>query len=131
MQLLAKLKRRVRDLETECIALCHAARQPQTPWHAKLVVAAVVAYALSPIDLIPDFVPVVGLMDDLVVVPLGIALAVKLVPPAVMAECRARARGEAKPRVRAANVAAAIVVAVWIGLSLWGALWIYRVFFQA
>ena len=74
---------------------------------------------------------IMGLMDDLVVVSLGIALAVKLVPPAVMAECRARARSEAKPRVRAANVAAAIVVAVWIGLSLWGALWIYRVFFQA
>lgn len=131
MQLLAKLKRKVRDLESECIALYYAARHPETPWHAKLVVAAVVAYALSPIDLIPDFVPVLGLMDDLVVVPLGVALAVRLVPPAVLSECRARARGDAKPRVRAASLAAAIVVAVWIGFACWGVLWLYRNFFQA
>jgi len=68
-----------------------AARDPRVPWYAKLVAAAVAAYALSPIDLIPDFIPVVGHLDDVIIVPLGLWLAIRLIPPAVLAELRDRA----------------------------------------
>jgi uncharacterized membrane protein YkvA (DUF1232 family) len=89
--LLEELKKRVGYLKAETFALYLAARDPRTPWYAKLVVAGIVAYAFSPIDLIPDFVPVLGYLDDLVLIPAGIALAIKLVPDQVLMECRARA----------------------------------------
>src|SRR5436309_9813327 len=91
MPLLSSLKQRARHLKSETFALYLAARHPATPWYAKLLVAGIVAYALSPIDLIPDFVPILGYVDDLVLIPLGVALALRLIPPAVMMECRARA----------------------------------------
>lgn len=80
MALLAELKERARHLKAETFALYLAARDPRTPWYAKLIVADIVAYAFSPIDLIPDFVPVLGYLDDLILVPMGIALAIKLIP---------------------------------------------------
>lgn len=123
-----RLRERVRRLKREVHALVLAARHPRTPWYAKLVAAGVVAYALSPIDLIPDFIPVLGYLDDLVLVPLGIVLALKLVPPEVMAECRARA-GEARAAGgTASRVAAALIVALWLlaaGLAAW---WAYETF---
>ncbi len=91
MPVLARFKQRVRELKSETFALYLAARHRSTPWYAKLLVAVVVAYAFSPIDLIPDFVPILGYVDDLILVPLGIVLAVRLIPSAVMAECRSRA----------------------------------------
>ncbi len=92
-----------------------AARHPGTPWHAKLLALAVAAYALSPIDLIPDFVPVLGYLDDLVIVPLGILLVRWLVSPAVMAECRAAAEAAAqRPRSMAGAVA---IVALWVAAA--------------
>jgi uncharacterized membrane protein YkvA (DUF1232 family) len=129
MQLLAKFSGRIRDLKSECVALSFAARHPQTPWYAKLLVAAVVAYAMSPIDLIPDFVPVLGLMDDLLILSLGIALAIKLVPSPVMVECRALARTGGLPGTPAARVAAAVIIVIWAALSVWVALWVYGAFF--
>jgi len=129
MQLLAKFRGRIRDLKSECIALYFAARHPQTPWYAKLLVVAVVAYAMSPIDLIPDFVPVLGLMDDLLILSLGIALAIKLVPSSVMVECRALARTGALPGTPAARLAAAVIIVIWAALSVWAALWVYGAFF--
>jgi uncharacterized membrane protein YkvA (DUF1232 family) len=84
-------KARVAALRNESYALYLASRDPRTPWHAKLLVAAVVAYAVSPIDLIPDFIPVLGQLDDLLLLPIGIALAIRLVPPAVLEEKRALA----------------------------------------
>jgi len=77
----------------------NAVRHPGTPWYAKLFVAGIVAYAFSPIDLIPDFVPVLGYLDDLILIPMGIALAIRMVPPSVLTECRARAR-KSCPRAR-------------------------------
>jgi len=74
------------------VALWIAARDPRTPWYAKIVAAAVAAYALSPIDLIPDFIPVLGCLDDLIIVPLGILLVVKMIPTDLMAEFRAQSR---------------------------------------
>jgi uncharacterized membrane protein YkvA (DUF1232 family) len=93
-------------------ALSLAARDPRVPWYAKALAIAVAAYALSPIDLIPDFVPVVGYLDDLIIVPAGIALVVRLIPPEIMAEHRALAMvAQDRPMSRAA---AAVIVALWL-----------------
>lgn len=88
-----ELRKHARLLKMEIQALYLAARHPLTPWYAKLLVTAVVAYALSPIDLIPDFIPVLGYLDDLILLPLGIAWAIRLIPLTVMTECRERAQG--------------------------------------
>jgi uncharacterized membrane protein YkvA (DUF1232 family) len=119
-------KRRVRKLKAETYALYLAYRDPRVPWYARLLVAVVVGYAFSPIDLIPDFVPVLGYLDDLLLVPLGIWLALKLIPAEVMAEARARARqviAEGKPVNRAAAV---VVVALWLLLAALGVVWVVR-----
>lgn len=117
--MLERTKRWARTLKRDVVALWIAARDARTPWYAKLAAGTVAAYALSPIDLIPDFVPVLGYLDDLVIVPLGIALAIRLVPPELMAEYRAKA-AEAANRPRSL-VAAAMIAAIWV-LSL-TALW--------
>ncbi len=108
-------QKRAEALEADTYALYLAYRDPRTPWYAKGLVAAVVVYAVSPIDLIPDFVPVLGLLDDLIIVPLGATLAVRLVPREVMADCRERARHDTGPgaRRRTRGLAAAIVIAIW------------------
>jgi uncharacterized membrane protein YkvA (DUF1232 family) len=82
---------RARRLKLDLYALYLAARHPQTPWYAKLVVAAFVAYAVTPVDFVPDVFPILGWVDDLIFVPVAIALAVRFVPPPVLAECRGRA----------------------------------------
>ena len=89
--LLAQLKAQAARLKRNIAALYLATRDPRTPWHAKAFIAAVVAYALSPIDLIPDFIPILGYVDDLLLLPLGIYVAIKLIPPEIMSDCRARA----------------------------------------
>ncbi len=107
-------KQRARQLKQEAYAMYLALRDPRVPWYARLVAACVVGYAFSPIDLIPDFVPVLGYLDDLIIVPLGIALALKMIPADVMAECRARSQAvmaEGKPVNR---VAAGIIIAIWL-----------------
>ncbi|WP_425334845.1 YkvA family protein [Myxococcus stipitatus] len=110
-------RQKVRQLKTEVAALFLAARHPGVPWYAKLLAAGVVAYALSPIDLIPDFIPVLGLLDDLLLVPLGILLVRRLIPPSVLAECRARARQEAGRR-RTSWAAGAVIITLWGLLAL-------------
>lgn len=90
-----------------------AARDPRTPWHAKLVIVIVVAYALSPIDLIPDFIPVLGYLDDLLLLPLGIFLALKLIPTAVLADARQSAR-RANGNLPKSRVAAIVIIALWM-----------------
>ena len=119
------LKLRIAELRAETLALYLAARHPDTPWYAKLVVAAIVAYALSPIDLIPDFVPVLGYVDDLLLIPLGIAFAIKLIPASVLTECRARARDEFADGTPRSRRAAAVIVAIWLFLAVLAALWAY------
>ena len=125
MPVLARLKQAVRALERDVHALYLAARDPRVPWYAKAVALAVAAYALSPIDLIPDFVPVLGFLDDLVIVPLGIMLALRLIPPAIMAEHRATAAAAgALPRSRLAAVAIVILWLLGAALLTW-LLWPY------
>ncbi len=100
-----------RSLKRDVAALWIAARSPRTPMAAKIVAGAVAAYALSPIDLIPDFIPVLGYLDDIILVPLGIALAVRMIPAALMAEFRAEAVSMDR---RPSRWAAAFIVGVWL-----------------
>ena len=109
---LSRLRTWAREIKRDVYALYLASRDPRVPWYAKLTAACVAAYALSPIDLIPDFVPVLGYLDDLIIVPLGIALAVRLVPKAVLAEHRATAARAAD--VPVSKVGGAAIVALWI-----------------
>jgi len=92
MAVFATLAERARTVKHELLALALAVRHPSTPWYAKLVVAGCVAYALTPVDFIPDAIPVVGFIDDLIFIPLAIALAVRFIPAPVLADCRARSR---------------------------------------
>lgn len=110
-----------RAIKRDLVAVYHAARDPRTPRAARVLAAIVLAYALSPIDLIPDAIPVLGLLDDAILVPLGLLLVVRLIPPEVMAEHRARAGDERLPRSRAAAVA---IVGLWIVSGLAGAAWL-------
>ena len=118
---MSNVKRWAKHLKTETQVLASAARDPRVAWSAKLIVAIVVAYALSPIDLIPDFIPILGYLDDLVIVPLGIALAIRMIPKDVLAEHRARVttlNTDNKP----SRTGAAIVIALWIitaALVIW------------
>ncbi|HEX8224519.1 MAG TPA: DUF1232 domain-containing protein [Allosphingosinicella sp.] len=106
------LKTWARALRRDVTALWIAARDPRVPWYAKALAGAVAAYALSPIDLIPDFIPVLGLLDDLLIVPAGIWLVVRLVPAPLMAEFREQAVRRAERPT--SYVAAALIAAIWI-----------------
>jgi uncharacterized membrane protein YkvA (DUF1232 family) len=123
MATFAALRNRARELKIELMALALAARHPDTPWYAKLIVAGCVAYAVTPVDLIPDAIPVVGFIDDLVFIPLAVAFAVRFIPTPVMADCRVRSRAiEARaPRfswwmwmvISAAWLTAIVLIALW------------------
>jgi uncharacterized membrane protein YkvA (DUF1232 family) len=119
-----RLQTWARGLKIELAALALAARDPRTPMFAKVIVVCVVGYALSPIDLVPDPIPVLGYLDDLILLPLGIALAIRLVPEEVMRESRAAAISGKRPANR---VAAAIIVLVWIALAIVGFWWLRSV----
>lgn len=120
----ARLKERVRHLKGETFALYLAARHPGTPWYAKAFVAGVVAYAFSPIDLIPDFIPVLGYLDDLILVPLGIAIAIRMIPPAVLADCRVRAQAMMADGAPSSRTAAIVIIGIWILIAALLALWV-------
>lgn len=113
--MLDRLKRWARAIKRDVHALYLAARDSRVPWPAKAVAVLVAGYALSPIDLIPDFIPVLGYLDDLIIVPLGIWLAVRMIPPAIMAEHRATADAAAQRPVSKAGAAA--IVTIWILLA--------------
>ncbi len=123
--MIARLRRWARVIKRDVLALYLATRDPRVPWYAKAMAACVAAYALSPIDLIPDFIPVLGYLDDLILLPLGILLAVRLVPPATMAELRAEADARHAARPVSWTGAAAIGV-VWAVSLLAAAYWLVR-----
>jgi uncharacterized membrane protein YkvA (DUF1232 family) len=112
--LISRAKSWARIIQRDVVALWLAARDPRVPWHAKAIAAAVAAYALSPIDLVPDFIPVLGYIDDLLIVPLGIMAAVKLIPAPVMADLRLKALDVQKPRSTIGLIA---ILAIWLILS--------------
>jgi len=121
-------KERARQLKQEVYALYLAYRDPRVPWYARLAAALVVGYAFSPIDLIPDFIPVLGYLDDLVVVPLGAALAIRLIPATVLADCRERAQAELAAGKPTNWIAAGVVIAIWLLLAALAALLVLRAF---
>ena len=105
---------KAKQLRTEIVALYLASKHPGTPWYAKLLAALIIGYALSPVDLIPDFIPVVGYLDDLILVPAGIALLIKMIPRGILQECRAKARSDLLNRKPKSWIAAIIIVLIWL-----------------
>ena len=121
---LDRWREEARRLKREVYALYFAVRDPRVPWYAKVVAACVVGYAFSPIDLIPDPIPILGYLDDLVLIPLGVVAVRAMIPPAVLEECRARAVGlDTKPR---SWIAAGVIVLVWVALAVAGGWWLSR-----
>jgi len=119
-------KQWARTIRRDVHALYLASRDPRVPWYAKGLALAVAAYALSPIDLIPDFIPVIGYLDDLILVPLGILLVIRLIPPNVMAEHRDLA--EAAQDRPVSRTAAAVIVGVWVAAAAATAWFIWKRF---
>ncbi|NIS83017.1 MAG: DUF1232 domain-containing protein [Anaerolineales bacterium] len=114
-----RLKQWARHLKKETYALYFAYRDPRVPWYAKLLVAFVVAHTFSPIDLIPDFIPVIGHLDDLIITPLGLVLALRLIPAEVMAEARIKAESSLIEGKNVSRVGLLIVISIWLtGLIL-------------
>jgi len=111
--LLKKIKTKAARLKLEVVALYFAARDPRTPWYAKVLIAGVVAYALSPIDLIPDPIPILGYLDDLVLLPLGIWLATRMIPASTLQDCRARA-ASANLQLPRNWWAATVIILLWL-----------------
>lgn len=120
------LSERARRLKLELLALYLAARHPLTPWYAKLVIAGCVAYALTPADILPDVMPVLGWIDDLLFVPIAVALAVRFVPRPVLAECRCRAHEAAQKLPRFSRAAWLAIAGAWAGLIAAATLWSLR-----
>lgn len=119
------MKKWANRLKSNIVALYLASQDARTPWYAKWFIMAIAAYAVSPIDIIPDFVPILGYLDDLLLLPLAVVLAIRMIPPGVFAECQAIAQTKSLD-TRAGRVAAIVVVVVWL-LALTGAvIWVYR-----
>jgi uncharacterized membrane protein YkvA (DUF1232 family) len=124
---LGTLKRWAGRLKSETYALYLAYRDPRVPWYAKLFAALVVGYAFSSIDLIPDLIPVLGYLDDLILVPLGVALAVRMIPEDVLSESRQKAREMVeRGETPVSRAAAAVIVVLWLALAVLGALVVVR-----
>ena len=119
-------KRRAQQLKLEVYALYIAYKDPRTPWYARVFAAVVVGYAFSPIDLIPDPIPVIGYLDDLVLIPLGAFLAVKMIPEQVMVESREKAREVLAQGKPVNKLAAILIVVVWIVLAVAMGVIVYR-----
>jgi uncharacterized membrane protein YkvA (DUF1232 family) len=107
-------KTKSKQLRSEVYALYLASKHPRTPWYAKAFAVLIIGYALSPIDLIPDFIPVVGYLDDLIIVPAGIALLIKMIPEEVLEECREKARFQSVSKKRRNWIAATVIVLIWL-----------------
>ena len=118
MSTIERWKQRARQLKTETYAIYLASKDPRVPWYAKILIAFVVAHTFSPIDLIPDPIPVLGYLDDLVLVPVGVALALKMIPPAVLAECREKAQAVMSQGKPTNWTAAGVIVTIWLLLAV-------------
>lgn len=125
---LQKLKQQAQRLKTELYALYLACRDPRVPWYARVLAICVVSYAFSPIDLIPDFIPILGYLDDLIIVPLGIVIVVKMIPPAVMVECRVEAQSVSSRNKPKNWIVAGIILVVWVLFALFVARFMLHLF---
>ena len=120
-------KQRAAQLKQEVHALALACKDPRVPWYAKLLAVCIVAYALSPIDLIPDFIPVLGYLDDLILVPLGIYFVLKMIPHEVMTECRERAKAFADQKRPTNWIATTVIIVIWVVVATVGFRLILRI----
>ena len=127
MSVLERLKEWARSLKTELYALYLAYRDPRVPWYARILAVCVVGYAFSPIDLIPDPIPILGYLDDLIIVPVGIWLTVKLIPRDLLVECRERANHEMQKGKPTNWIAAGLIIGIWILLVVLIAVILLRV----
>jgi len=127
-QTINSLKQHTRKLKNEVYVIYLASKDSRTPWYTKLLAVAIVAYAFSPIDLIPDFIPILGYLDDLILLPLGILIVIKLIPPNVLAEYREKAeaiKSQAKPKNW---IAAGVIVTLWFLSGILVILWLGKFF---
>ncbi|UUZ95817.1 DUF1232 domain-containing protein [Paenibacillus sp. P25] len=115
-------------LKSNLMVLYLAYRDPRVPWFAKVFALCVVAYAFSPVDLIPDFIPVLGYLDDLILVPLGVYIALRLFPSHVLEEYRAQAEERRKSGKPRNWLTGALIIALWILAGIWACLYVYRIF---
>jgi len=120
-------KQKARELQLQTSTLYFAYRDPRVPWYAKGLIIVVVAYAFSPIDLIPDFIPILGYLDDLIIVPLGVYLALRMIPSQVIEECRTKAKEQLDERPRYPFMTA-IIISIWIIVILAVGIWLVKVF---
>ncbi len=122
--IMQRLKQQTRNLRREVYAMYLAIHHPQTPWYAKLLAAVIVIYAVSPIDLIPDPIPILGMLDDVIMVPLGVLAVRKLIPARVLAECRQQAAEGVRVKTRWKWMGALVIAALWLAcialLIVWG-----------
>lgn len=113
-QLIEKWKQRAKKFKIEIYAIYLAYKDPRVPWYARIFAACVVGYAFSPIDLIPDPIPILGYLDDLILIPLGVMLALKMIPKEVMTECRERSKEIMRQGKPVNRIAAIVIIAVWV-----------------
>jgi uncharacterized membrane protein YkvA (DUF1232 family) len=126
--IIEKWKQGTKKLKSETKVLYLAYKHPQTPWYAKAFAGLVVAYAFSPIDLIPDFIPVLGYLDDLILIPLGIGLAIKMIPASVMVDCRIQAEVETAEGKQTNWISVVMIILIWIILAALTIKWLAGVF---
>ena len=124
MTVLERWKEKARALKQEIHAIYLCCKDPRTPWYAKTLAGCIVAYALSPIDLIPDFIPVLGCADELILLPMGIAAVRKMIPSVVLDECRLKAKEDSIQRRRKNWTVAGVIIAIWIVLAVGVAIWV-------
>ncbi len=122
--MITTLKKRAYELEREACALVIAARDPRVPWYAKAFMGLVLAHTFSPIDLIPDFIPVLGYLDDLVLIPLGVYLAMRMIPSGVILENREKARQILESGKPVNYFAAALIIVVWLAVAVLCVVWL-------
>jgi uncharacterized membrane protein YkvA (DUF1232 family) len=127
MTFMEQWKQRARHLKREVYALYLACKDPRVPWYARVLAVCVVGYAFSPIDLIPDFIPILGYLDDLILIPLGVAAVIKLIPPPVLSESRNKAQALLSQHKPTNWVAAGVIVLIWLLLAVATILLVQRV----
>jgi uncharacterized membrane protein YkvA (DUF1232 family) len=130
LRLFETIKARAHRLKRDIVALYLAAKHPRTPWYARALVLCIVAYALSPIDLIPDFVPLLGLVDDLLLLPLGIYIAINLTPTAVITDCRQRAAAM-DYKLSKSWIAAAVIISIWMAAVAAVGFYVWHIFYES
>lgn len=121
-----KIKTWARSLKRKIFILYFACKDERVPWHAKVFTACVVAYAFSPIDIIPDFIPILGYLDDVILVPIGIMIALKMIPKSVLTDCEVKAEEMMKKGKPKNWIVGSLIVMIWVLIIIWAIIYIYR-----